>query len=687
MRNRLNASSKWIYGLRIGGLACLLTSPALAQDYLLGVDDEITLLDEIVVGRSKRQVKTDTAISHTNVSQQEIDDRQASTIAELIDSVPGVTLVNGHSQHGSGINIRGFGANGTYGTDQKVIIQVDGADVGAEELYRIGTQLFTDPALFKQVDVVRGMAGTFEYGSGAIGGMVRLETKDASDFTGGEPGFKFRQTLQYLSNGNGLNSSSILAWQPTEDFEVLAHYSHASQDTLQDGNGADILGTDHDLPSWALKMRKRFGGGDHLLTFSISDTESQQLGAFYNQFDATSGFAKVDRDMHSQSATLTYQYDPINNDLINTEVILSYADLQIDSSYVPGSSSNQGSATFTSFDQLLYDADHRYETTKLTLKNTAIFDTGFGTGNVGHELRGGIEFAHKKRKDAAFASGGLDDRFAAFLVDDITFGDHLTLTPALRYEAQHIAGNRLISSGPPNVYSYDTYDNSALMGGISGLYRFDNGFSLFGSAAYSENLSILDDLQTPALMSSTEKGRTFELGAAFDQTEVFASGDTLAVKLTGYHTEVWDISSTFGIDDMAQDGLELEANYALENGWYFDLNASAIRAKVTAPGTSNWPFAPADSARLTIGKRLDMVDLSWEIARTATMTRVSQGDPITPSYTVHALRATFRPQQGLLAGSEVRVGIENLLNQSYTPYLAPRTAPGRTVKISLTKTF
>lgn len=90
--------------------------------------------------------------------------------------MPGVSLVNGATPHGSGINIRGFSANGTYGTDHKVLVQLDGASSGAEELYRISGQMFTDPALYREVEVIRGMVGSFEFGTGAFGGVVRRVT-------------------------------------------------------------------------------------------------------------------------------------------------------------------------------------------------------------------------------------------------------------------------------------------------------------------------------------------------------------------------------------------------------------------------------------------------------------------------------------------------------------------------------
>ena len=167
----------------LGSVVFVTPLAALAQS-----GAEVVVLDQITL-KSKRDVETQTASPVTNIDQQEIDDRQAGTIAELVDTVPGVTLVNGATPSGSGINIRGFGANGTYGTDQLVMVQVDGATQGSEELYRLGTQLYTDPSLYKTVSVSRGTVGSFEYGSGVVGGLVRLETKDASDFTGGVPGY------------------------------------------------------------------------------------------------------------------------------------------------------------------------------------------------------------------------------------------------------------------------------------------------------------------------------------------------------------------------------------------------------------------------------------------------------------------------------------------------------------------
>ncbi|WP_422050547.1 TonB-dependent receptor domain-containing protein [Shimia sp.] len=660
--------------------ALISTTSVMAQDSLSdgvldGVTDGVILLDEIVLKRSKRDIQTDTANSITVIEQEEIDDRQATTVAELIDSVPGVTLINGATPQGSGINIRGFGANSTFGSDQKVLIQVDGASVGSEELYRISTQLFTDPALYKEVSVLRGLGGSFEYGSGAIGGVVLLETKDASDFTGGEVGFKFRQTLQGNTNGSGFSSSSILAWQPTENFEVLGNFTYSEQKNQKDGAGEIIGNSAFELPSYALKMRGVFGDDlSHRLELSLSHTNSSEKDVPYDSFGTTTdAFGNVDRDLENTIGVLTYGYNPADNDLIDLEVKLSYSDQTIDQSYVAGSSSLEGTPSFP-FLEPLVEADHQYETTKLLVKNTSLFSTGQAT----HDMRYGVELSRRDRLDASSAPGGTDDRVAVFVVDDIDFGNGLTLTPGVRFEDQTIEGNGSADG---------KYDNSALMGGVSAQYKFASGWSVLGSVGYTESMPIIDDLGTPVFMTQSEKARNYEIGTSYANTGVFREQDSIAFKATVYQTDIWDITSYRNVDRVELTGIELEGRYALESGFYADVNANfqdgdEIR---TNGDVLDWRNLPADQLRLTLGKRFDRKwDLSWEMVANAE-TEVNGSEA--PGYVVHNLRATYRPQEGAFEGLEVRMGLENAFDKLYTPYLATRPAPGRTLKVSLAKTF
>ncbi|AZV80758.1 TonB-dependent receptor (plasmid) [Parasedimentitalea marina] len=637
---------------------------AVAQD----VDEEF--LGVILLGDSKREVQVGTATATTVINQEEIDDRQAGTIAELIDSVPGVTLVNGNTPQGSGINIRGFGANGTYGTDSKVLVVVDGATTGAEELYRIGNQLFTDPELYREVSVIRGTVGSFEFGSGVIGGVVQLETKNASDFTEGEIGVRLRQTLEATTNGKGFASSTIGAWQPTENLEFLFNYTVRDQDNYKSADGTEIPNSKFRMPSYLVKGRYTFGDNDaHAITLSYNDSTTDEKDVPYDTFGTTGGsFGNVDRTTHSKIAVLQYDFNPNGNDLIDVSVNLSRSEQAIDQTCLPAS------APFGCFS--VVDADHNYETTKLTVKNTAYFLTG----SVEHNLRAGVEFSQRDRLDAPSAPGGSDKRIALFAVDEILINQNLTLTPALRYEIQDIEDD----TAPNNA----SYSNDALMGGLSARYEFDSGFAVFASAAYTEMMPIIDDLGTPLFMTQPEKSRTYEGGVSYTQGDLFSTGDALQVKANIYQTYVWDVTSYSNVANIDVKGIELEASYSHASGIYADFNATSADgiSKDSAGVSSNWIYAPETSARLTLGKRFGKAfDVSWELVAARATTGV--GNVALAGYGVNNLRATYRPQTGALKGAEFRFGVENILDATYQSQLSTRVAPGRNFKLTMAKTF
>ncbi|QEW28421.1 TonB-dependent receptor domain-containing protein [Roseovarius indicus] len=651
-------------------------SPAMAQDMAEG---PAGFLGTITLQESKRDVRTDTATAITEIDETEIKDRQAGTVAELIDSVPGVNLVNGTRAQGSGINIRGFGATGTYGTDQKVLIQVDGVTRGSEELYRIGNQLFTDPALYKQVEVIRGTVGSFEYGSGVVGGAVLLETKDASDFTGGEPGFAFRQMLEFSTNGEGIANSSILAWQPTEKLEFLVNYTNRQLGIQEDGDGNPInpAGGDINDPSYMVKGKLTFGADDaHSLTASYTNTDSTQYNVPYDAFGLGTGFGFVDRETSSETAMLRYGYNPAGNDLVDLSLQFSYANEEIMQTPVPGT---------PPFLVGLIGADHKYETTTVTLKNRSYFDTG----PVAHNLVSGMEYIYRKRLDASSAPGGDDNRWAFFLIDEMAFGGGWTVTPAVRYETSDISGTTAPNNGQ--------FSNEALMGGVSVRYAFGNGISVFGSAAYTEVLPPIDDLDNVARVSTTEKSRTFEIGAAYEGQDLFSSGDTLSLKANIYDTELWDVTSYVSatpmgqqlLDEVHTQGIEVEGSYAMQNGFYTDVNATITEAEQTDAVfvTQDWGLQAGNSLRVTVGKKWgDALDLSWETEMNESVTNTFG---YTPGYAVHNLRATVAPKEGVWEGTEFRVGVENLFDQNYrTPLMSPgRRATGRNFKVTIAKAF
>ena len=651
-------------------LTSLVATGAMGQD--------VIDLDPITVEESRRGVATDTAAAETTLDQNELDARQPSTLAEAINTVPGVTLMNSATPQGSSINIRGLGSDtGLYGSNTKVNVVVDGVSKGQEELYRQGSLLTMEPELFKEVKVVRGPAESFRFSSGAIGGSVEAVTKDASDFLEDGDTFAFRQKLSFQNNGHGFMTSSILAWAPDDRFDVVAFLGYREAADYLDGSGTTQVDTGYSLPSGLLKAKYRVTE-DLSFTASYSRTNNTLRDVSYDLMGSTFS-TRVDADIEDVTAYLAMEYNPVDNDLINTTAKIVYSDELI---------ANVSSTTSST----LYNADNRTERLAFVLENEANFETG----GVEHTLLTGFEIGKRERSsishtggNAGSTPGGTDEYFAAYITNEMRFGA-FTLTPQLRWESQTItsASNSAVADGTE-------YKASDWAGALAARYEVNDNFALFGTVAYNTNLPILDDLTSSTKIITTEKAVTNEAGISYQGYDVFGQGDHLQTKLTAFQTDVWS-NTTYSnyapggnASEITLKGVEVELSYAHPD-FYVDFNAARIRGQ-WGDGTY-FNNAPADSAQLTLGKRFldDKLDLAVEVRHdwaTDRNLQHSQTAIQADAFTVTTLSAAYTPDSGALKGVELRGSIENLFDVHYQPYLTSRPAQGRTVKVSLARVF
>ncbi|TGV95859.1 TonB-dependent receptor plug domain-containing protein, partial [Mesorhizobium sp. M2E.F.Ca.ET.154.01.1.1] len=117
-----------------------------------------------------------------------------------------------------------------------------------------GTQstFYVDPELIKSVDVIRGpVANT--YGSGAIGGVVFFDTKDAEDFLKPEESWADSLTGRYESNGKGWTTSASGAYRFNENWDALGNIVYRDYGDYKNGDGDTVAGTGFDVLSGLLK--------------------------------------------------------------------------------------------------------------------------------------------------------------------------------------------------------------------------------------------------------------------------------------------------------------------------------------------------------------------------------------------------------------------------------------------------
>ena len=101
-----------------------------------------------------------------------------TNVIDSIMQIPGVDgSVDMGRQIGRQFQIRGFG----YQSDERVIIKQDGVRRSAGMYSNMISSFRTDSDILKRVEVIKG-ASSVLHGSGAIGGIVNMQTKSASDY-------------------------------------------------------------------------------------------------------------------------------------------------------------------------------------------------------------------------------------------------------------------------------------------------------------------------------------------------------------------------------------------------------------------------------------------------------------------------------------------------------------------------
>ena len=671
-------------------MAMLLAGTVIGNPFVAGsvfAQDTDVQLEQIVVqgGEEPDAIATDVARSESTITSEEIDNAQTSSFAELLSSIPGVSIAGSTSPAGQVINIRGFGSQGdTYGSDQRVAIQIDGAANGGDELYRLGTQVFTDPELYREVKVFRGPAGTGLYSTGAIGGAVIATTKDASDFLEGGDRFAARQKLDYSSNGDGITSSTILAVKPLENLEILGSFNYRYSDLLVDGAGNDIPGSDYGSPSGLLKGKYTFGeSGEHSVGASYQYYEATQTDVPFAALNpASTAFGFIDRDIKDSRINLEYGYKPLDNDLIDFSLTFGYALTQIDQY----NSRNSPSVSLT-------EADYENRTFSFRAENKSHLVTGPIEHSLIYGFDGSILDRLSDYNGAAVSSApeGTSKKLAAFAQDEMRVFDRLKLTPTMRVEYQSIEPGSQTTTGWTQGAT-----NIALAPSLEALFEVTDHFSVFGSVAYTNRLPTVDELFATAVTSELdpESSVNYEGGVSYNKRGLASADDVLQAKLTVYQNNIKNmIAGGSQANEARVEGVEFEARY--DAGFiYTSLSHAQIRGyDLTSQYGGDWlPFIPADETRVKVGARfasLDL-DLNWEAVFAAPQERTapsSAGLSATKGYSLHNVQAVWSPDEGLLDGTKVILGVENVFDRNYKQYLATQNGAGRTFKLSLAKTF
>lgn len=678
--------------------------------------DRATGLQRIVLGAGNEKVAIDTPSAVSVVEQQDIDDEQPQTINEIVKNIPGVNATGSDRLLGQSFNIRGVGAPENTGDGGRIIVNVDGVQKFYEQ-YRMGS-FFSDPELYKRVEVLRGPAFSTLYGSGALGGVVNFTTKDASDYIADGDTGALRMKTTWDSNGNGWLFNSTLAQRMGDNAEFLLSGNYRFADVFENGNGAPVIGTN--FRAWSGLAKGTFKVGDEgTLRLSYqrfdSDLDRQQL----SQTSYSAMFGLVDRHVVDQTAIASYENPFTDNDMLDLKIQASYSD----------TSNTQRNADLRAFCSpgsfaIVCDSDYSYRTWQLNAQNTS----EWRGDNWENFLTVGGQFAYQTRTadsylnsgalfPVAFHPEGSDVKAGVFVQNEFIYDDRLTLIPGVRLDWHDLS--------PDSGMGMPSATDTAISPKLAAHYKFTDNVAMFGSVAHTERFPTIDEVYStsgsqytflPSLDLRKERSDNFEAGFALNGQDLIQSGDTAEIKVTGFYNKVKDLialnpaltpgpnptrSGFININRATIYGFEVEAaydsDYVFANAGYSYLIGKNDGA--TTPATRYLQTIAPHELSLTIGGKLPEhgVRFGWRsrFVAGATDPLRERNTPPPPgtstrfstSFDVHDLFVSWKPEDGPMKGWEANFGVDNIFDKQYKEFLQNDDAKGRTFKLALTKQF
>ncbi|WP_256873949.1 TonB-dependent receptor plug domain-containing protein [Shewanella algae] len=209
-------------------LLAATSQPSKSGSSVLG-EPKVEAIEIIEVrGQPFRRELTLTRPGEALVTLEDIEEQQAGNFAEVLDTVPGITLDGGPRSGGEKINVWGFGET------EDLNVYVDNAPVGFEQ-YRYGS-FFIDPDMVKRIEVIKG-AHDPRSGNGGFGGSMYVVTKSADDFLDYGKNLGARVKASYADN-NGLETyTGTLYGRLNSGLSALVNYSYKDAGDLELGNG------------------------------------------------------------------------------------------------------------------------------------------------------------------------------------------------------------------------------------------------------------------------------------------------------------------------------------------------------------------------------------------------------------------------------------------------------------------
>ena len=254
--------------------AAIAVLAAVAASSTAAADTVSTETVKVTASRVEQEL-LEVPMSVAVVSEDDVRHANATTLASLLQDIPGIQVQNSGSQGLKRISIRGEDSFRT-------LILVDGQKI-SEQKSMSGTAILIDPANIERIEVIKGPASVL-YGSDAIGGAINIITKK-----GGKKAFEADGSVAWNGAGHGWSESLSLGGKVGR-FQYRLSGAYQSENDLDTPEGR--------LPHTAFRTKS----AGAFLSYDITD-------------NVTAGIQADSFDSHLRSGSVTYDEDAFYVDI------------------------------------------------------------------------------------------------------------------------------------------------------------------------------------------------------------------------------------------------------------------------------------------------------------------------------------------------------------------------------------
>ena len=682
------------------------TYPALAQDANeTAVAGAGTLLDPITVYATLSPIQSfDYPGQVTVVGSERIQELQPSSVGDVLQGIPGVTVDGGPRRSGQVPAIRGF-------TDEDVLLLVDG--VRQSFVSGHDGRLFIDPSLLKQVEVVRGPISSL-YGSGALGGVIALTTVDAKDFLdpGETAGVSVRAGFQSVNEEFAITTTAFTRSHDGR-FDIIGSLTYRDSGDIALGNGV-TLPDEHEIASGMLKGTVQLAPGLSLSTSWIRyhddalTPENPQGNRITGERD-DNGLVPADvfRNTLSDTVQATLAYAPEGNPYIDGKIQTWWTRNEVEKDFVVGPR-----IVSREVETIGIKADNRSrfdlsDDTKLTLTYGAEIyqDQQVGKDNTtANGLWPGVPGA-----TADFAGVFTQAEFK--VMSPAGLPGELTVLPGVRFdsfssETDGLPSNEETAVSPKLGLSYKPAPWLLLFGSYGEAFRAPSFNELYADGVHFPLGPRLSNnfIANPYL--KPQDGATVEGGIGFEFKDVASAGDKFTIKGSYWKSKVSNFidievlglsdggcfdgrpstpctSQFYNVENAELDGVEIEARYDI--GRFYGIATYATIDGRDLDDGDHLGILQPNKFHLDLGVKFPeyWTRVGTRLTWAGEFTEVNAAGEERAAYNTVGLYASIEPAEGPLKGFRLDLGIDNIFDEDYEVIAAGASEPGINFKAAI----